>query len=166
MTTADSIIHLFCYVDDRLKGEPSIMKHPQATLDPSERVTIGVLAALKGVSCRAVYRWLKRDYAALCGGLPDRTRLRRALEAHQVWGERLLAAPTFFRVGDSYPIERRFPIREGRRPQQSGRKGKDKGRWTSGSRLDGSSSGIGCRWISPIRPLTPTRPTPPMTASC
>lgn len=135
MTTEDIIIHIFCYVDDRLKGEPTIVKHPQAKLYPSELVTIGILAALKGVSFRAFYRWLKRDYAALFGGLPDRTRLLRALEAHQTWCDVLLAEPTFFLVGDSYPIELLFPIREGRSPQQIGRKGKDKGRWTIGIRL-------------------------------
>ncbi len=44
MTTLDSIIHLFCLVDDRMQGE---QKHPQAILYPSELVTIGVLFALK-----------------------------------------------------------------------------------------------------------------------
>ncbi len=63
MTTEDIIIHIFCYVDDRLKGEPSIVKHPQAKLYPSELVTIGILTALKGVSFRSFYRWLKRDDA-------------------------------------------------------------------------------------------------------
>jgi hypothetical protein len=62
-----------------------VVKHPQANLCPSELVTIGVLMALKGVSLRAFYRWLARDDAVLFGGLPDRTRLLRALEAHQTW---------------------------------------------------------------------------------
>jgi hypothetical protein len=35
-------------------------------------------------------------------------------------------------VIDSYPIELIFPIRQGRSPQQVGKKGKDKGRWSVG----------------------------------
>ena len=132
MTTEEIIIHIFCYVDDHMKD---IAKHPQAKLYPSELVTIGLLAALKGGRFRAFHRWLNRDYAALFGGLPDRTRLQRGLNVHQDWCERLLAAPSFFTVIDSYPIELIFPIREGRSPQQVGGKSKDKGRWTVGIRL-------------------------------
>src|SRR5437868_15488765 len=111
MTTEDIIYHIFCYVDDQMKGHSQVVKHPQAKLYPSELVTIGVLMALKGVSFRAFYRWLKRDFDALFGGLPDRTRLLRALEAHQTWCDLFLAEPTFFTVDDSYPIELLFPIR-------------------------------------------------------
>ncbi len=132
MTTEDMIIAIFCEVDERMVG---IGKHPQAKLWPSELVTIGVLAALKGSHFRAFYRWLKRDYDDLFGGLPDRTRLQRALAAHQTWCDDFLADPTFFTVGDSYPVELLFPIREGRSPCQIGKKGKDKGRWTIGIRL-------------------------------
>jgi hypothetical protein len=132
MTTELIIILIFCYVDDRM---PDMTKHPQAKLYPSELVTIGILYALKGGHFRAFYRWLKRDWDALFGGIPDRTRLQRALAAHQDWCDRLLAAPSFFTVSDSYPIELLFPIREGRTAQQVGCKGKDKGRWTIGVRL-------------------------------
>lgn len=135
MTTEDIIIHIFCHVDDRMKGEVEIVKHPQAKLYPSELVTIGLLMALRGVSFRAFYRWLKRDYDALFGGLPDRTRLTRALQVHQDWCDVFLTEPSFFLVGDSYPIELLFPIREGRSKRQIGRKGRDKGRWTIGIRL-------------------------------
>ena len=129
MATLDLIIHLFCLVDDRMLGE---RKHSQAVLYPSEVVTIGILFALKGGHFRAFYRWLKRDYAGLFRGLPDRTRLQRLLKTHQAWFDRCMADPTFFTVIDSYPIELIFPIREGRSPHQVGRKGKDKGRWTVG----------------------------------
>jgi hypothetical protein len=132
MTTEDIIITIFCAVDDRMLG---IAKQPQAKLWPSELVTIGLLAALKGGHFRAFYRWLKRDYDRLFGGLPDRSRLQRALTVHQDWGQRLLAEPSFFTVIDRYPIELIFPIREGRSPQQVGGKSKDKGRWTVGIRL-------------------------------
>ena len=132
MTTEEKIIHLFCYVDDQMGDMP---KHPQAKLYPSELVTIGILFALKGGRFRAFYRWLQGDFDALFGGLPDRTRLQRSLAVHQDWCDCLLAAPSGFTVGDSYPIELLFPIREGRTAKQIGRKGKDKGRWFIGFRL-------------------------------
>ncbi len=59
MTTEDIITLVFVAVDDRL---PQLEKHSQAKLYPSEVVSIGILMALKGVSFRAFYRWLKRDY--------------------------------------------------------------------------------------------------------
>ena len=132
VTTEDIIIHIFCKVDDSMLD---LVKHPQAKLYPSELVTIGILFALKGGFFRAFYRWLKRDYDAVFAGLPDRTRLQRALAAHQDWIEKLLANPTLFTVIDTYPIELLFPIREGRSEQQIGKKSKDKGRWSIGVKL-------------------------------
>lgn len=132
MTTELIIIAIFCYVDVRMLG---ILKHPQAKLYPSELVTIGILFGLKGGSWEAFYRWLKRDYDALFGGLPDESRLRKALVAHGDWCNFLLAAPSLFTVIDTYPIELIFPIREGRSRHQIGRKGKDKGRWVIGIKL-------------------------------
>lgn len=132
MTTEDIIIHIFCLVDELMAA---IKKHPQAKLYPSELVTIGVLFALKGGHFRAFYRWLKRDYDRLFGGLPDRTRLLRLLKTHQDWCDDLLEDPTFFTVVDSFPVELIFPVREGRSKQQVGRKSKDKGRWSIGVKL-------------------------------
>ena len=114
---------------------PQLPKHSQAKLYPSELVTIGILFALKGGHFRAFYRWLKRDYDTLFAGLPDRTRLQRALKVHQAWLDKLLADATLFTVIDTYPIELLFPIREGRSPQQIGKKGRDKGRWSIGVKL-------------------------------
>jgi hypothetical protein len=57
------------------------------------------------------------------------------LVKHQDWNDRFLADPSFFLVIDSYPIELLFPIREGRGPQQFGKKSKDKGRWSIGVKL-------------------------------
>ncbi|HLV97470.1 MAG TPA: hypothetical protein VKT82_02230 [Ktedonobacterales bacterium] len=131
MTTED-IIQLFCLVDTAMIDQA---KHSQAKLYPSELVTVGILFALKGGHFRAFYRWLSRDFADLFGGLPERTRLQRLLKTHQDWCQRLLAAPSFFTVIDSYPIELLFPIRQGRSSQQVGKKGKDKGRWTVGIKL-------------------------------
>ena len=91
--------------------------------------------ALKGGHFRAFYRWLKRDYDDLFGGLPDRTRLQRSLAVHAQWFDRFLVHPSLLTVMDSYPIELLFPIREGRSHQQVGRKGRDKGRWVIGGRF-------------------------------
>lgn len=132
MTTEDSIIQIFCLVDDRMQEVP---QHHQAKLYPSERVTIGLLFALKGGHFRAFSRWLKRDVEALCAGLPDRTRLQRLLVTHQDWNDRFLADPSFFLVIDSYPIELLFPLRQGRSPQLFGKKSKEKGRWSIGIKL-------------------------------
>ena len=132
MTTELIIIGIFCIVDDQMKD---ISKHEQAKLYPSELVTIGILFALKGGHFAAFYRWLKRDYDGLFGGLPDQTRLQRSLAVHQDWCDRLLVEPSVFTVGDSYPIELLFPIRQGRTTKQLGKKGRDKGRWMIGFRL-------------------------------
>jgi hypothetical protein len=132
VTTEDFIIELFCWVDDRMGA---IDKHPQAKLYPSELVTIGLLFALKGGYFRAFYRWLKRDYAALFAGLPDRTRLQRLLQGHQAWCQQFLAQPTFFTVIDSYGIELIHPIREKRTPAQIGKQGKSNWRWIVGMKL-------------------------------
>jgi hypothetical protein len=96
------VIALFCVVDDRLACRH---KHPQAHLWPSELVAIGLLFALKGSSFRSFYRWLERDYGDLLGGLPERTRLVRALRVQQHQTERFRADPTFFTVIDTDGIE-------------------------------------------------------------
>jgi hypothetical protein len=131
MTTEDIILHIFYLVATRM---PSLRRHSQAKLYPSELVTIGILFALKGGYFRAFYRWLKRDYGNWFGDgtLPERTRLQRLLKTHQDWSDLLMADPTFFTVLDSYPIELIFPIRQGRSPKQVGKKGRDKGRWSVG----------------------------------
>ena len=83
MTTGDIILHIFCNVDDKI---PEIERHPQALIYPSELVTIGILFSLKGVSFRAFYRWLNRDYGVWFGkGVLPRTRLQRLLKTHQDW---------------------------------------------------------------------------------
>jgi hypothetical protein len=132
VATVDFLISLFCLVDDRLGRQP---KHPQAHLWPSELVTIGLLFALKGGSFRAFYRWLARDYAPLFGTLPERTRLLRALRAHEAETRAFLAAPTFFTVIDTYGIELLHPWRYGRSPRQVGKKGFSNHRWIVGLKL-------------------------------
>jgi len=118
----------------------TVPKHPQATLWPSELVTIGLLFALKGGYFRAFYRWLKRDDAVLFGSLPERTRLQRLLATHQGGCHAFWADPTFFTVIASYGSALIHPIREGRSPQQIGKKGKSHWRWIVGMKL--------CWWIN------------------
>jgi len=132
MTTIDFITALFYQVDEQLRTMP---KHPEARLWPSEVVTLGLLHALKGVGNRAFYRWLTRDYRALFPQLPERTRLFRLFKTHQDWTQVFLASPTVLGVIDTYGIELIHPMREGRSPQQIGRKGLSNHRWIVGGKL-------------------------------
>src|SRR5207247_8458814 len=132
MTTIDFITALFCQVDDPLAGIP---KHPHATLWPSEIVILGLLHALKGGGNRAFYRWLTRDYRALFPRLPERTRLFRLFRTHQDWTQVCLASPTVLGGIDTYGIALIHPMREGRSPQQIGRKGLSNHRWIVGGTL-------------------------------
>jgi hypothetical protein len=132
MTTEEFITTLFCRVDDAM-GD--VAKHPQAKLYPSEIVTLALLFALKGVRERAFYRWVARDWKSLFPHLPDRTRLFRLFATHQQWTDRFLAAPTVLGVADTYGIELLHPWREGRTPQQLGKKGLSNHRWIVGGKL-------------------------------
>src|SRR5688572_22907325 len=132
MTTEDIIIHIFYEVDNSL---PKLFKERHAKLHGSEVITIGILFALKGGHFRAFYRWLKRDYDELFGGLPHRTSLQRQLRKYEWATDELLAYPSVLNVVDTFPIELIFPIREGRSAKQVGGKNKDKGRWSVGIKL-------------------------------
>src|SRR6476646_6562561 len=132
MMTVEFITALFYEVDEQLRAIP---KHPEAHLWPSEVVTLGLLHALKGVGNRPFYRWLTRDYRPLFPRLPERTRLFRLLKTHQDWTRAFLAAPTVLGVIDTYGIELIHPMREGRSPQQIGRKGLSNPRWIVGGKL-------------------------------
>jgi hypothetical protein len=146
MTTEEIIIHIFYYVDNAMID---VRKEGCAKLYPSEVVTIGILFALKGGHFRAFYRWLKRDYNPLFGGLPDRSALLRQLRIQQQHTDLLMAQPSVLNVVDSFPIELIFPIREGRSDQQFGQKSKDKGRWSVGVKLCWILNTFGqvCGWI-------------------
>jgi hypothetical protein len=98
-------------------------------------VTLGLLHALKGVGNRAFSRWLTRDYRPLFPRLPERRRLFRLFKTHQAWTRAFWAAPTVLGVIDTYGIELIHPIREGRSPQQIGRKGLSNHRWIVGGKL-------------------------------
>src|SRR5262245_24716363 len=93
------------------------------------------LHALKGGGNRPCSRWLTRDDRALFRHLPERTRLLRLFKTHHDWTQAFLAAPTVLGVIDTYGIELIHPIREGRSPQQIGRKGLSNHRWIVGGKL-------------------------------
>ena len=79
MTTQDCMIALFYAVDQEMLDVP---KHPEATLSPSEVVTLALLLAVKGGGMRAFYRWLTRDSAPLLPQVPERTRFARLFKTH------------------------------------------------------------------------------------
>jgi len=132
VTTVDFITELFCRVDDEMRD---VKKHSQASLYPSEVVTLALLFALKGVGNRAFYRWLLRDYRALFPHLPTRTRLFRLFNSHRPLTARFMAAPSLLGVVDTYGIELIHPRREGRSEQQIGKKGVSNKRWIVGGKL-------------------------------
>jgi hypothetical protein len=132
MKTVEFITALFYEVDEQIGAIP---KHPQGHLWPSEVVTLGLLHALKGGGNRAFYRWLTRDYRPLFPRLPERTRLFRLFQTHHAWTQAFLAAPTVLGIIDTYGLELLHPIREGRSPQQMGRKGLSNHRWIVGGKL-------------------------------
>ena len=132
MNIADFITEFYCQIDDVL---PRMAPHPQARLSISELVAIGVLHAIKNVKQRPFYHWLKDNYGHLFPQLPSRTRLNRRLRAQQHWTGCFLAQPTIFGVADSYGVELRHPVREGRRDHQIGKKGKSNHRWIADGKL-------------------------------
>jgi hypothetical protein len=135
MSTEDVVTALFCQIDDQMADVP---QHPQASLYPSEIVTVACLFVLKGKGPRAFYRWLTRDWKTAVPQLPHRTRLFRVFQAHQDWRERLLADPTVLGVLDASGIELIHPIREGRSPPQIGEKRAFE------SSLDWGANGVCC----------------------
>jgi hypothetical protein len=132
MPTDEIILRLFCIVDDRL-GEDN--KRSDALLYASEIVTIGLVFCLKGGRYRAFYRWLNANYRALFPKLPELSRLHRLLRDYAPLADAFLAEPSFFTVLDTYGIELIHPRREGRSPQQLGKKGISNGRWIVGLKL-------------------------------
>ena len=132
LSDEDFTIELFCRVDDQMKNAP---KHPQATLYPSEVVTLALLFALKGTGNRAFYRWLFKNLRHLFPNLPERTRLFRLFNSHQQWVAVFMAEPTMIGVIDGYGIELIHPRREGRSEKQIGKKGLSNQRWIVGGKL-------------------------------
>ena len=128
----DFSAELFGKVDDAITDAP---RHSQAILSVSEVVTIGILYAVKGVSQRAFYPWLRDNYGRRFPQLPERTRRFRRRQTQQYWTGRFLAAPTLMGIADRYGIALRHPIRDGRRAVPIGRKGISNQRCISGGKL-------------------------------
>ena len=104
------IIDLCCRVDE---GVGTLPKPAQASLWPSDVVTLGVRFALKGIGNRAFYRWVAKDWRSLFPQLPDRTRRFRRFTTHGAWTGAFLATPPLLGVLDSDGIEGIHPLREG-----------------------------------------------------
>jgi hypothetical protein len=132
MTTEDFIIELFCRIDDAMQDA---RKHSQASLYPSEVVTLAILFALKGLGNRPFYRWVKRDYLHWFPQLPERTRLFRLFNSHRHWTDRFMAEHSLIGLIDTYGIELIHPRREGRSQKQIGKKGLSNRRWIVGGKL-------------------------------
>lgn len=145
MVMEDQIIALYCRIDDAMKH---IASHPQAKLAPGEIVTLAVLFAIKGKGQRAFYRWLSGNWRHLFPHLPERTRLFRLFTTHRDWIDHFLADPTLFGAADTYGVELIHPRRQGRSPQQIGKKGLSNHRWIVGGKLGFvvNSDGRVCRW--------------------
>lgn len=124
---------LFCQLDDALPRDA----HPQAKLELSELVSIGVLFSLKGGSFRRFHRWLQANLSDCFPLLPERSRLQRRLLRHRQLVDGFLAEPSFFCVADSYAIELRHPVREFHSPKtfRIGGKGKSNKRWIHGMKV-------------------------------
>jgi hypothetical protein len=132
MPTDELIIRLFYMVDDQLGA---VNKRSDAHRYPREIVTIGLLFNLKDGRFRAFHRWLDANDRDFFPSLPERTRLQRLVRDYASYALDFLAEPSFFTVVDAYGIELIHPRREGRSPQQIGKKGISNGRWIVGIKL-------------------------------
>jgi hypothetical protein len=108
---------------------------PRRTSGPVRSFPWGCCRRSKASATVPFYRWLTRDYRTLFPQLPERTRLFRLFKTHQTWTQAFWAAPTVLGVIDTYGIELIHPMREGRSPQQIGRKGLSNHRWIVGGKL-------------------------------
>jgi hypothetical protein len=132
MSTEEIIYRLFCIVDEQMAD---VKKRADAHLYPSEVVAIGLIFALKGGKYRPFYRWLAANYRYLFPQLPELSRMQRLLRDYSQYTIRFLKEPSTFTVVDTFGIELIHPRREGRSPDQLGRKGLSNGRWIVGIKL-------------------------------
>jgi hypothetical protein len=132
MSTEDILLRVFEIVDPALVD---VKKRSDAHLYPSEIVTIGLMFALKGGKYRPFYRWLCDNLGKWFPNMPEQSRLLRLLRDYSHYTDRFLKQPSFFTIIDTYGIELIHPRREGRSPNQLGKKGKSNGRWIVGIKL-------------------------------
>ncbi len=91
--------------------------------------------ALKGGKYRPFYRWLDANLGKWFPTLPEQSRLHRLLRDYSHYTDRFLKEPSLFTVIDTFGIELIHPRREGRSPNQLGKKGLSNGRWIVGIKL-------------------------------
>lgn len=132
MAIIDFITDLFCRIDDKMRNVPN---HSQASISPSELVTLGMLFAIKGVGQRAFYRWLENNYMDLFPYLPERTRFFRRMKNNWKWAQMFLAQPSLLGIADSYGVELIHPIRQKRCASPWVAKGVSNHRWIVGGKL-------------------------------
>lgn len=132
MSAEEILLRLFLIVDLALVD---VKKRSDAHLYPSEIVTIGLMFSLKGGKYRPFYRWLNANLGSWFPHLPEQSRLLRLLRDYSHYTDRFLKEPSFFTVIDTFGIALIHPRREGRSPNQLGRKGLSNGRWIVGIKL-------------------------------
>jgi len=119
MTTVEFITALFYEVDEQMRTIP---KHPEAHLWPSEVVALGLLHALKGRGQPCFYRWFGARLSAIVSPAPRAHPALSSLKTHQDWTR--LSWPPRPARRHRHVWDRVDPsMREGRSPQQIGRKG-------------------------------------------
>ena len=132
MSTEEILLHVFWIVDQEMVD---VKKRSDARLYPSEIVTIGLMFALKGGKYRPFYRWLCPNLGKWFPHMPEQSRLLRLLRDYSHYTDRFLKQPSFFTVIDTFGIELIHPRREGRSPNQLGKKGLSNGRWIVGIKV-------------------------------
>ena len=151
MTTEDSIIHIFCCVDEQMR---EVKKVPQAKLYPSEVATIGNCLRLKVVTFERFTAGSNAIFSHCLGVCPIElcccvNCVPSSMRPTGCW-------PSLLNVIDSFPIELLFPIREGRSKRQLGTKNRDKGRWSIGIKLcwvlNRLGQVVGWHWLPMNRP--------------
>ena len=131
---------------------PDTPRHSQTILSASEVVTIGILYAVKGLTAKdpaaRFLSWLRDNYGRLFPKLPERSRLFRRLHTQRYWTGRFLATPTLVGIADSYGVELRHPVRDGRCAGQIGHKGISNQRWIAGGKFCAvvNRFGLICVW--------------------
>ena len=132
MSTEEILLRLFMIVDLEMVD---VKKRSDARLYPSEVVTIGLMFALKGGKYRPFYRWLAANLGKWFPTLPEQSRLLRLLCEYSHYTDRFLKEPSLFTIIDTFGIELIHPRREGRSPNQLGKKGLSNGRWIVGIKV-------------------------------
>lgn len=127
------IILLFCLIDECTE---ELTQHGNASLHPSEIVTLALLKRMSGKAYRRFLVWLRGT--GLFPRLPDYSRLCRLFHQYKevidVFSRQLGSLSSAGAVLDSIHCEVIHPIREKRKTKWVG-KNKSKGRWVVGMKV-------------------------------